>query len=59
MMTLVLENIKEAQSKAIKEENRKSKQVIGQILPFDMDIRGLLTHHGQIWVLYTGGARRI
>ena len=37
VMTPFLEIIKEAQSEAIKEENRKSEQVNGKILDFDID----------------------
>ena len=42
VMTPVRETIKEAQSEAIKEENRKSERVVGQILSFHIDHRGLL-----------------
>ena len=57
VMTPVLEIIKDAQSEAIKLENRKSERAVGQFLAFDIDKRGLLTLYGWFWVLYAGGTR--
>ena len=46
-------------SRRIKEENRKSERVVGQVSSFDIDNRGLLILHGWVWVLYAGGDRHV
>lgn len=42
---------------AIKEENRKSERIVGQVSNCDIDSRRLLTIHGKVWVPYSGRAR--
>ena len=43
----------------MKEEHRKSERIVGQVISFDYDSRGLLTLHRRVWVLYHGGVRQI
>lgn len=59
MITPVLKIIMQAQSEVVKEENKKSKRIIGHISSFDIDSRGLLTLHGRIWVPHSGETRQI
>ena len=33
--------------------------MISQLSTFDIDSRGLLTLHGQVWMPYAGGVRRV
>lgn len=48
VVSLDLEMIRDAQSEAIKDENRKNKRVAGQILSFDINSIRLLPLYG--WV---------
>ena len=57
VVTPLLEQIREAQQEAIKEEHRKSECVVGQVSSFDYDSRGLLTLHRRVRLLYHGGVR--
>ena len=50
------ERIHEGQVEAMKEENRKSECIAGQVSSFNYDSKGLLTSHQRIWVSYWGGA---
>ena len=50
VITPILEMIKQAHGVAVKDENRQSKRIIGQISAFSIDSRGLLNFHGRIWV---------
>ena len=59
VITPVLEIIKDARIKAVKEENRKSDKIAGHISTFNIDSHGLLTLHGRVWVPYSGGTRKI
>ena len=59
VVTPLLEQIREAQQEAIKEEHRKSEHVVGQVSSFDYDSWGLLTIHRRVWVPYHGGVRQI
>ena len=59
VVTPLLEQIREAQQEAMKEEHRKSEQIVGQVTSFDYDSRGLLTLHRRVWVPYHGGVRQI
>ena len=59
VVTPLLEQIREAQQEAIKEEHRKNERVVGQVSSFDYDSRGLLTLHRRVWVPYHGGVCQI
>lgn len=59
VITLVLEIIKQAQSKEVKEENQKSERIVGHISAFDVDSHGLLTLHCRIWVPYLRRTQQI
>lgn len=59
VINLVLEMIKNARDEAVKEENRKSKKILGHISAFEIDSLRLLTLHGRVWVPYSGGTRQI
>ena len=43
----------------MKEEHRKSEQIVGQVPSFDYDSRGLLTLHRRVMVLYHGGVLQV
>ena len=43
----------------MKEEQRKSERIVGQVASFDYDSRGLLTLLWRVWVPYWVGARRV
>ena len=51
MIAPLLEQIREAQAEAMKEEHRKSENIVAQVTSFDGN-RGFLTLHQWVWVLY-------
>ena len=59
VITPLLERIREAQVKGMKEERQKYEHIIGQVASFNYDNHGLLTLHRRVWVPYWGGVRQV
>ena len=59
LITLLLEQIREAQVEAIKEERRKSECIVGHVASFDYDSWRLFTLLRRAWVPYWGGVRQV
>lgn len=52
MITPLLKQIREAQVEAMNEEHWKSERIVGQVVFFNYDSRGLLTLHRRVYVPY-------
>ncbi|KAL7592374.1 hypothetical protein Lser_V15G33379 [Lactuca serriola] len=59
VITLLLEQIREAQVETMNEEHRKSEHIVVHVASFDYDSHGSLSLHQRVWVLYWGGVHQI